>query len=590
MTGSYFFNNTGNIQSSATQRQNFFSGDNVQFYDEGSRQTSNNFNHRFSARLEYAIDSSNSLILSPRLSLQDNRSGSILSAITSLSGNALLNQAENDFRSDNRGYSFANELLFRHQFGKTGRTFSVAVNTDFSDRNGGNLLRAENQFFAPDSLLIVDQQTATVSGSYTLAARLTYTEPLGRRSLLEFNYNPSYSRSRSGRETEAFDEFTGDYTDLYPLLSNRFENTILNQRVGLSYRLRRTKYNFSLGLNYQYLQLLSDQTFPRLLEVRQPFSNLLPMGMFSYRFSREKTLRLFYRAFTSTPSINQLQNVIDNSNPLLLRAGNPDLKQQYTQNLTLRYGASNAEKARNWFLFANVSYTDQYIANSTFIAQADTVLTEGITLFSGSQLSRPVNLEGAWQVRSFLSCGLPATLLKSNLNLNAGVVYGRTPGLINGVVNEASTYNFNSGIVLSSNISEKIDFRVSYAASYNIVDNSVNARLNNNYYSGTASARINWLYGKHWVLRSDASHTSFRGLGTGFNQDFLLWNAGIGYRFLKGSAAEIQLRVFDLLNQNTSISRVVTETYLEDNQTQVLQRYLMLTFMYNLRNFVGQGK
>lgn len=584
LTGSYFFNNTRNETQSVLERA-FFLEDGSQFYDETNDADSKNFNHRLNARIEYTIDSSNSIIITPRLSFQDNRSLSLLQGFNSLENADLLNKTSNDYSADNTGYNLSNNILYRHSFGKRGRTLSVDISTILNDNSGNSQLYSENEFFdSPQPDQIVDQRSDNASASQTYAIGLNYTEPIGAKSMLQFNYRPAFTNNNAEQTTNLVDA-NGEYTILDSLLSNDFDNEVLTQRGGLSYRLRGEKWNLSIGSDYQNVQLNSAQNFPLLLDVEKSFDNLLPNAFFMYNPSRTTNLRMFYRTFTNTPSITQLQNVINNSNPLALRTGNPDLKQQYSHTVGGRFNTTNAAKAQTFFIFANLTYNGDYIANSTFIASRDTVLQEGITLNRGAQFTRPVNMEGAWSVRSFMTYGFPIKWIKSNLNFNAGFTYNRTPGLINNAMNEAKNYNFNSGVVIGSNISQNLDFTISYAANYSIVENTLQPELDNNYFYHNAGLRFNWLLLKKLVISSDINQTLYSGLGDEFDQNFFLWNAGIGYKFLKGNAAELRLSAFDLLKQNNSISRNVTETYVEDNLTQVLTQYFMLTFTYNLRNF-----
>ena len=584
VNGSYFFNNTGNVTGSILQRE-FFLPEGSQFYDETNDATSQNYNHRMTGRIEYTIDSMNSIIITPRLNLQDNRAGSQLSGLNSLLNNTPLNSTLNTFNSTNVAYNLSNNILYRHRFSKMGRTVSVNLNTSLNDRDGDSDLFSENEFFSsPQPNQIIDQRSENLSQNYTLSAGITYTEPLSKTSMLQFEYRPSYTKSDSEQDTRRVDA-GGEYSILDSLLSNRFDNETITQRTGLSYRIRTEKTNLSIGANYQNVQLSSAQTFPLLLDVRKSFNNILPNAFFTYNPSRTTNLRVFYRTYTNTPSITQLQNVINNNNPVLLRTGNPDLRQQFSHMVMTRFNTTNTAKASTFFVFVRAEYNDQFIGNSTLIAARDTLLQEGIPLNRGAQLTRPVNLDGAWNIRSFMTYGFPVKWLKSNLNFNAGFAYNRTPGLINDATNLSNNYNMNSGLVLGSNISEKLDFTISYAANYNIVENSLQPQLNNNFFFHNAGLRFNWLPVKSLVISTDINQALYAGLGDDFNQDFLLWNAGIGYRFLKNNGGELRLSAFDLLKQNNSINRLVTETYLEDNITQVLTQYFMLTFTYNLRNF-----
>lgn len=233
----------------------------------------------------------------------------------------------------------------------------------------------------------------------------------------------------------------------------------------------------------------------------------------------------------------------------------------------------------------NLSLVDGQIANSTFIAPSDTILPEGVALVRGAQLIRPVNVSGAYNFRTFGTYGFPLKALKSNLNVNVGYTFNNSPTLINAVTNEARTHNVNAGLTVGSNISKELDFTLGYSLNYNTVFNSIQPQLNNNYYIHNGNFRINWLPIPALVFSSDVLFSAFAGLEDGFNQQFTLWNAGMGYRFGKDRRAELKLSAFDLLSQNNSIVRNVTETYVEDVQTTVLQQFWMMTFTYNIRHF-----
>jgi hypothetical protein len=242
------------------------------------------------------------------------------------------------------------------------------------------------------------------------------------------------------------------------------------------------------------------------------------------------------------------------------------------------------EKGKSLFLFGMINLTNNYIASTTSIARADTTIN-GVFLSRGSQLSRPENLDGNYNIRTFLTYATPFKKLKSNLNINAGASYTKVPGMINGLLNDAKTINLNTGFVLGSNISPKVDFNINYTANINLVENTLQSQGNNNFLVQNAGAKINLMPNASWVFNSDIAYSNYYGLGDAFNQEFYLWNAAVGYKFLNKKVGEIRLSVFDILNQNNSINRSVTETYIEDTRTRVLNRYFMLTFTYNIRKF-----
>jgi outer membrane beta-barrel protein len=171
------------------------------------------------------------------------------------------------------------------------------------------------------------------------------------------------------------------------------------------------------------------------------------------------------------------------------------------------------------------------------------------------------------------------------VNINAGLTYSALPGLIDNVKTVTNNYNYNAGIVIASNVSEHIDFNLSYSANFNVIA----GQPENDQVSQTAEIQFNLLSKKGWYFQNDLNNQTYTYKGTTPDQNFWLWNIGFGKKFLKGQKGDLRFTVFDLLKQNKSITRTVTEVYVQDVRSQVLQQYCMLTFSYNLRNF-GNAK
>lgn len=586
MSASYFFNRSDNELQNITSRQ-FFLNDGIgQLYNENSASTNLGVNHRFNMRLEYNIDSFNSIIFTPRLSWQNRNQQSAFDGLTTNRLTIPINSTDNQQNNLTDGWNLNGDLQYRHRFAKKGRTLSVNVNGDAGRNNGLRDLYSLNlDGLALADTLLVDQEITSRNFTQRYRADLVFTEALTEKAMLEISYAPQITLGVSEQSANNFDPFTGLYSLVDSAISNEFDNNIQANSWGLRYRYNTEKYEIMVGTNYQISSLFSQQLFPRTLEAARDFYNWLPTAMFRYNFSKTANMRLFYRSNIDLPTLSQLQNVIDNTNTLQLRAGNPNLGQSYTHRLGGRYRDANAAKGTSFFVFASLGVVNNQIANSTFIAPTDTILPGGIALVRGAQLIRPVNVSGAYNFRSFASYGFPVKALKSNLNFNAGYTVNNSPTLINDVANEALTHNINTGLTIGSNISKNLDFTLGYTLNYNTVSNSIQPQLNNDYYIHNANFRINWLPIPALVLSSDVLHSAFAGLEDGFNQQFTLWNAGLGYRFGKDRRAELKLSVFDLLNQNNSIVRNVTETYVEDVQTTVLQQFWMMTFTYNIRHF-----
>ena len=311
---------------------------------------------------------------------------------------------------------------------------------------------------------------------------------------------------------------------------------------------------------------------------------MLPSARLEYKFSQANNLQFNYRASTTAPSVGQLQDVVDNSNTLQVRAGNADLRQSYQNWARLQYRSHNALSSRTFYATLNATFTNDYISNSTFIAPDSTRINESVVLPKGGQLIRPVNLDGYWNVWSYFSYGQPVKALSSNVNVSASVGHSTRPGLINEELNLARSSNFRLGLSLSSNISENIDFTLSTHSSYNLVENSLRPNLNNNYFTQSTRMRYNWIFWKGFVYRTDLAHRVYGGLSP-VGTNFLLWNMSLGKKVFRNQRGEINLTAYDLLKQNTSIWRNISDAYVEDTRTNVLQRYFMLTFTYNIRYF-----
>jgi uncharacterized membrane protein YgcG len=587
VSGSYFFNNNNNNNDQLSDATYFLSSGKNQLYNENTISGSNNYNHRLNLRLEYKIDSANSISIAPSLSFQKNISSTVIEGLNSYSPTELISKSANASNNNTKGYNFNNNILLRHAFKKRGRTISLNLNTGINKKDGETYIKNQNRYYrtgvnADDSL---QQFTDQLSNGYQLSANIAYTEAVGKTGQLQFNYTPSFTKSKSNQEAYQYDYAGGKYSVFDNNLSNKFDNTVVKHNAGVSYRKGNRDNMFSIGLAYQYTTLSSTQIFPIAADVKKSFNNILPSLMWNKKINAKNSVRVFYRSNINTPTVNQLQNVINNANPLFISAGNPNLKQQFSNVFSTRYTFTNTAKGKSFFANLFLQQNSNYIGNATYIAAADSVLNSSVTLFRGSQLSKPVNLDGYWSLRSFFTYAMPVKFIKSNISINAGATFAKTPGLINNVLNQSKSYTYNGGLVIASNISEFIDFNVSYSANFNVVKNSIQPQLNNNYINQAAGVQLNLLSKKGWFVQNDVTNQQYSGLTDGFNQSYWLWNAAVGKKFLKNQQGELKLSVFDLLKQNQSIVRTVTETYVEDVQNQVLRQYFMLTFSYKLKNF-----
>lgn len=592
VTGSYFFNNSNTDNNQTISQQNFLKEDSSQYYNENTLSHNTNYNNRVNFRLTYRIDSNNTIIATSNLNFQKNNSANFVSGSNFLDpGNQnILSKTANDINSNNNGSNNSNMILFRHAFHKRGRSISLGIFQSYNNKDRQNYLNAYNSYYKStvqqDTVKQLSDQN-NYSNQYRF--NLVYTEPLAPKTQLQVNYEPSFQKSKADQETFNYDNGAGKYSLRDTSLSNKFDNTYNTQNAGITIRHGDRNNMISAGVSYQYSELKSSQVFPQVSFIDNSYSNFLANAFSRFKLSPKSTLRVIYRGSVSPPSVTQLQNVINNSNQLFYTTGNPDLQQQYTNNIITRYNYTNSGKGQSFFANLFFQNINNYVTNATYTASKDSTLTNTVTLHKGSQLSKPINMNGYINARSFFTFGMPLKFIKSNINLNAGLSYAKQPGMINNVENISNAYNYNLGAVVSSNINEYIDFDVSYSANINTVKNSIQPNLNNNYFTQSIGINTNFLTKKGLFLNNAISNESYKGLTDGFNQNYWLWNMAIGQKFLKNQDGELKLSVFDLLNQNRSITRDVTESYVQDQTNQVLRQYFMLTFTYKLKTF-GKGK
>jgi hypothetical protein len=452
---------------------------------------------------------------------------------------------------------------------------------------------SENSQIATIDSIPDNQLTDGMTSNFSLNTNLSYTEPIGKYALLQFNYNNNFTRSKTDKQTY---QIVGDESEVLgrlDSLSNVFDNDYKTHRGGLSYLLKKDNLNVSAGINYQRADLTGVQTFPKGMNVNRTFENFLPNIMITCKFSNTSNLRMSYRTSTRAPSVNQLQNVIDNSSRLSLSTGNPDLKQAYNHNFMTNFSYANPTSGFNAFVFLMGTYTTNMIGTQTFYAQRDTVDLDkyDVTLLPGNKLSLPLNLDHSVDIRSFITLGYFLKPIKSNVSLVIGGTYRQIPGISDSILNRSNAYGLTNSLIVTSNISSNLDFTLSYTSNYSIVKNSANALgfADNNYWYQSANFRFNWIFWKGFVLQTDLLGQYNRGLSESYNDKYMVWNASVGKKFLKNQAGELKVGVYDILNQNSNISRTVTASSITDTRTNAFQRYFLVLFTYSLRSQHGQA-
>jgi hypothetical protein len=585
-SGSYFFNNSTNSLRQNTNRETVVNENLRQFYQESLINTVDNYNHRANARIESDINAKNSIILTPNLSFQTNNTYSDRDALTSVSTGENLTALRSITNAETQAFNISNNLTYRYKFDKPGRTVSTDIFTAWNNRDQFSELLAASRDFRRNNMVDTTlQETESLNNGFNYKVNLTFTEQLSKNAIATFGYQVGNNKTSADQKTYILDDEKRPVLDR--ALSNEFDNNFLTQRLRTGYALNKNKYSINLNLDYQNARLDNQAFFPEQRVFERDFNNILPSANVNFR-NRETgfSWRVRYRTNTDEPSVSELQNVVNNSNPLSLRVGNPNLGQSYNHNIFANISQIKLEKSRTLFMFLNYSSTSNYIGSSTFLTSKDTLINGEVLLRPGGQITRPVNLDGNWRTSFFLTYGAPIKKIKTQFNANSRINFNRIPGIINGEINFNDNLGLSQGVTFSSNISKNVDFTLQSTGTYNIVNSSLQQNLNNNYYQQESNARLYFSSqnGK-FFMANNVVHTLYTGLSEGFDQNFWLWNMEGGFRFAKNNKAEIKAVVFDLLNQNNSISRTISDVAVTDVFTNVLTRYGMLTFTYIIGNF-----
>lgn len=579
-SGSYFFNDQKTDRDQHSFTQNLIPGnlDSSIYNTQIEQSNTHNQNHRINVNIEHQFDSANSLIIRANIGFQHTNAETDITTSSTRGYTKFLNSSIAASGKISDGYNASMEATFRHRFAKKGRTYSIAFNPGKSANDGNNSNYSINQYFNTATTFAdtINQHGFSNRDANSFSTTLSYTEPIAKNQLVEFNYNYNTNINHSGTNTFALNTLTNQYDVVVPNLTNQFENTFTANRVTLNYRLQHTKYNLSIGTGVQVGDLIS-KNLTKDSSIEQHFVNFFPTMNFRYDFSRSKNLRIFYNGRTGQPTAAQLQPVVDNSNPLNIKTGNPALGQQFIHTFRVLYNSFDMATQQLIFATINASFTENDIQNST------------VFLPTGGQITKPVNLNGTYTINGFFNYGFPLKKPKSNVNFSLNLGKSQSQTLVN--LQSNYTRNTNAGLNASftTNLKENFDMNFSSNSNFTFARYTLQPEQNGDFFTQTFAVEPTYYSKSGWIISSDFSYIKNTGRTEGYNNSIPLWSASIAKQLFKKKEGELKFYVFDLLNQNTSITRNVSGNTIQDVSTKVLKRYFMISFTYNLRKFGAMG-
>ncbi|WP_158557120.1 TonB-dependent receptor domain-containing protein [Mucilaginibacter conchicola] len=568
-----------------------------------SQITSNPTNHRFNFNLEWKPDTINYLKVTPTFNYAgSNVTGkddqiSQVNGVTSLAFNSVTASTS---VSPNYGLTG----FYNHRFKNSKRNLNIGFSA-----NTGRTNQFDNpiyQFTTGPSTAPANQVTYTDSKNTSYGLNGSYMEPIGKVSFIELNYAFNHNFTSSDKEADTVYATNPDRYHRYDLLSNRYEYTFTTNRFGLNYRLIEKKYNLTLGIGGQPSKL---DGVNLLTNTKTSFStfNVIPAASFNYTFSRSQALRFNYNGSSNQPSFDQLQPVIDFTNALFPVQGNPNLRPEFANNLSLRYNAFSFQTGNIFLISANYTKTDHKVVQNvvSYPAEFDAAVLAAnpdLKKYQNTNLIQYQNADGYYTYGANFLYSKPwkdrkyTLIFGSQVNFTNDVGYSQKIDAMNVASeitrNVAKTLTFAPQLRFRVNVTDVIDAEAFSRLSLTKIDNSV--LLNGTQNSNIRSLDLG-INGKNYVWKDwTFSYDYTKNLNYGYDPKLQvknpnLLNAYVERRFLKDHRGTLRFAVYDIFNENTGFS--ITNAGNIQTQTNVnkLGRYALLTFTFRLQKFAGKA-
>lgn len=584
--GNIQYGHTDNDAKSISSTEDFRGDKGSRFENSDNTSRRKNHNIRADLRFEWRPDSMTTIIFRPNVSYSQTKSNSTSWSETSDNDIKKSTIDEQSF-SKNNNISLSGRLQVFRKLNSKGRNLYIGGNFGYSegDTERESYIDALYYNLTGDSTDITDRHTNRISDSRNWSISASYTEPVFKNHFLQMRYEFSHSNRLS--QSLVYDNLNTDYIQ-YPdnyvdSLSSRVENFYDNHNFDLSLRGVHPKMMYHAGVSLTPQSSKSETTIgPNTDEKpkKQDVLNFSPQIMFRYSFSKQHTLMLRYRGRSSAPNIDYLQEVIDQTNPNKIQYGNPNLKPSFSHNIMVFYNKYVPESMRSY-------------AFNMFYTNTQNAVTDIVTYYeNSSQSSRKVNVNGNWSARGFFSFNTPLKNRKytissnTNANYNNSVSYTR-----NGEEPELSTTrSLRLGEKLTGNYrTDLFDISLNAAINYNVARNNKQTNSNRETFDYNFGGNINFNLPMQFYLSTDVNYHIAKGYGEGFSNNEVIWNAQISKNILKNNAGTIRFKIYDILQQQSNLSRSISNNKISDTQYNTLGSYFMVHFVYRFNTLGGKA-
>ena len=582
INGSYRYNKLNNQGAGNTVSQSILPGNS--FSTKETRQFFNTKDrHAGSITYDVQIDSANSLKIKGNTNSGSQNSFAFFNSESSdNTGNNVTNNRSTSAKGTNANVN--SNLLLRHRFKKPGRTMSVNVDQQYKSTNTIGYLNSLNNFyFKGNSIKLdtIDQKKVNDIINSGIYSKVAYTEPIIKNLFLELSYGVRISNSESKKL--AFDkDHLGAYNILNDTFSNHFNFNVLTNSTGMMWRLNTKKVTASIGGDVAFANF-RQKNFLLNNEIKYNFTNLFPRASFMYKFNANSRVNIRYQGNTNQPTIEQIQPVRDNSNPLNIAIGNPDLKQEFRHSISVNYNSYKVLQQRGFYSYGDITTTTNSISTS------ETTDTSGVRTFQF------INLNGNYNGYAGFGYNMKIKALDINVNFGANLNTSRNINYVgsylkNQLVEVKNTTN-NTGYGIRWGMykykEKKFDIGYNGEIQYNISNSTVNERLSTKYITQSHNFSVNLTLPYKFELNSNVEANLRQGTELFARNNVVKWNGYFGRKLLKNDKALISIYVSDILNQNNGFERTISSNIVRENNYVALRRYFLLQFVWNFSKTPG---